>query len=251
MAQQTMRMGLAGSALVRLLAGLSGDLAGRGRESPIAFADGLGQWTGWTDAIALSAALDRPATAAATGEPSPCEAQDQTAGPARYDEERAEYARVRALLAQTIQREAQAAGRSPFDADLGFRPYRQCHAERQQAMDLAIGVLRERVRAALLAGTPALARLASVDAAMAQVLGVQEQRLLGAIPAMLEKHFARQRAAASKREQEGGSGDDATAWLDGFRHDLQAVLLAELELRLQPVEGLIEALRHQEPQHCS
>jgi hypothetical protein len=33
------------------------------------------------------------------------------------------------------------------------------------------------------------------------------------------------------------------AWLDVFREDMQSVLLAELEIRFQPVEGLLAALR--------
>ena len=35
----------------------------------------------------------------------------------------------------------------------------------------------------------------------------------------------------------------AGAWLDTFRADMRAVLLAELDVRLQPVEGLLAALR--------
>ena len=35
----------------------------------------------------------------------------------------------------------------------------------------------------------------------------------------------------------------ASAWLDAFREDMHAVLLAELDLRFQPVEGLLAALR--------
>ncbi|KAE8755722.1 DUF3348 family protein, partial [Paraburkholderia madseniana] len=32
-------------------------------------------------------------------------------------------------------------------------------------------------------------------------------------------------------------------WLNTFRKDMQSVLLAELDVRLQPVEGLLAALR--------
>ena len=41
------------------------------------------------------------------------------------------------------------------------------------------------------------------------------------------------------------AGDDATAgpWLDTFRQDMHTVLLAELDTRMQPVEGLLAALR--------
>jgi hypothetical protein len=33
------------------------------------------------------------------------------------------------------------------------------------------------------------------------------------------------------------------AWLDAFRKDMRSVLLAELDIRFQPVEGLLSALR--------
>ena len=58
MAQHTGRAGLTGSALVRLLAGM-GEAPGGAGGPRAAFADGLVQWVGWTDAIALSAALER------------------------------------------------------------------------------------------------------------------------------------------------------------------------------------------------
>ncbi|MFT3815136.1 MAG: DUF3348 family protein [Acidovorax sp.] len=215
MAQHTVRTpGLTGSALIRLLADWA---APDGHASPrTSFADGLSQWTGWTQAIALSAALEKPL--AATGTPVRCE------------EEQGECERVRTALAQSITRDAQAAGRSPLEAGLGFSPYRQCYLARQQAMDTQIAALRERVRAALAASTPEGARLAAVDAVMAQALAAQERRLLGSLPALLEKRFRAQCPA--------GEGDDP------FRDDLQALLLAELELRLQPVQGLLKALGH-------
>jgi hypothetical protein len=66
---------------------------------------------------------------------------------------------------------------------------------------------------------------------MEQVLGAPERTLLASVPALLEKHFKRLRQAAPD------------AWLDRFRQDARDVLLAELDLRFQPVDGLLEALR--------
>jgi len=56
------------------------------------------------------------------------------------------------------------------------------------------------------------------------------------VPGLLEKHFARLRQAD---ESDGGSG----AWVDVFCRDMQGLLLAELDIRLQPIEGLLDALR--------
>ena len=66
---------------------------------------------------------------------------------------------------------------------------------------------------------------------MAQVLSVQERRLLATVPSLLERHY--------KRLRDEHEGDD---WAELFRQDMRAVLLAELDLRMQPVEGLMEAL---------
>lgn len=50
---------------------------------------------------------------------------------------------------------------------------------------------------------------------------------------------AQLRQAAKKPDLEPGP------WLDTFREDMRSVLLAELDLRLQPIEGLLCALRAQ------
>ena len=103
----------------------------------------------------------------------------------------------------------------------------------RRAMELAIAPLRERVREALAACGPQQARLAAVYAVMAQALAPHERRLLGGLPGWLEKRSQRM----------GQQGVPEAALADTLRQELQALLLAELEHRLQPVEGLIAALR--------
>ncbi|MDR6215303.1 DUF3348 family protein [Paracidovorax wautersii] len=231
---------LTGSTLVRLLAGLI-DPQQRGRDTRMSFADALNQWTGWTESIALSKALDRPLTvgAAAPGPAGAC---------GRHAEEQAELERVRAQQAQAIAREVAAAGRGPLESGMGFTPFRHCHQARQQAIESAVGPLRERVRLAVAQCPGEAARLAAIDAVMAEVLALQERRLLATVPAMLGRHFARLCEAGQAPDAAGAPDDaDAEARRDLFRHDLQAVLLAELELRLQPVQGLLSALRPHQP----
>lgn len=245
MAQRPDRTPLTGSTLVRLLAGLI-DPQQRVRDSRMSFADALNQWTGWTESIALSKALDRPLAAAAP----PADPGD---APGRLGECVAEHGRVRALLAQSIAREVEAAGRGPLDAGMGFAPFRHCLQSRQQAMEIAIAPLRERVRAALAECGGEAGRLAAVDAVMAEVLAAQERRLLATLAPMLGRHFERLCAPPAEPSAETPQPvDDAAAQptapapearRDWFRLDLQAVLLAELELRLQPVQGLLAALR--------
>ncbi len=76
------------------------------------------------------------------------------------------------------------------------------------------------------------------------------------MPGLLGKYFERLRKAAQAAEavaqaQQDGAAQAQTdskdstsgAWLTTFRKDMQSLLLAELDVRFQPVEGLLAALR--------
>lgn len=200
-------------------------------ESRQSFAERLSHWLGWTDAISLSGALSAAPAGAATTSHGGASA------------EQAQCTRVREALTHAIAQEMHGAAR---DAAVDFAPYRRRYVARQQAMETSVGALRGRLRETLAARSPAMARLAAVDAVMEQVLGPHEQRLLATVPTLLEKHFKRSRLAETAADTTGGESDDEArrrAWRDAFGHDMHSVLLAELDLRLQPVEGLVEALR--------
>jgi len=116
-------------------------------------------------------------------------------------------------------------------------------------METSVGNLRRRLRAVLAARSQAMSRLAMLDAVMERALGAREQQLLSSAPIALRGHFERLRRAEGERlAQEAPAQSDlpaaeAGAWLALFRKDMQCVLLAELELRFQPVQGLLAALR--------
>lgn len=233
MGQVFRRTSFNGSALIRLLSRLAeADV----REPANPTADRLSQWFGWTDAISLSAALDgTPATA-------------QTSIRAPRNTEESECNRVKSALANAIVEDNTfGAGK---DATSDFAPYRRRYLARQQAMEAGVGSLRSRLRSAMAARSPAMARLASVDVVMAQVLEAREHSLLSAVPGLLERHFERLRKAGEAPAAEEAQTPDTAAplpdaWLDVFRKDAQDVLLAELDFRFQPVEGLLDALRTQ------
>jgi hypothetical protein len=224
MVQVSRRTGFTGSALIRLLARLTDIDVPESRQT---FADRLSQWFSWTDAISLSAALD--------GSPAAVSSGARTSG----DAEVSECTRVRTALVNAISENMRGSTADATTTD--FSPFRRRYLARQQAMEASIGPLRGRLRAKLAARSPAMARLAAVDVVMEQVLGAQEHRLLSTVPTLLEKHFERLRQADSNAPEahEAQPG----AWLGVFRKDMQDVLLAELDIRLQPVEGLLEALR--------
>ncbi|MEA3131035.1 MAG: hypothetical protein QOF46_2830 [Paraburkholderia sp.] len=252
MVQAPQRTAFSGPALIRLLARLTDVEV---PESSQSLSDRLSQWLGWTDAIALSSALNNAPPAVAAGA--------RAFGLAEENE----CDRVRASLAKAIvgdsvfaaaRRGGPAAQARPHDAPaeapVDYAVVRQRYLAMQQAMETGVGSLRGRLRAMLAAKTPAMARLAVVDAVMERALSERERSLLAAVPGLLAGHFERLREA----EQQALAGAEASAdaataapaapirpgaWLDAFRKDMQSVLLAELDVRLQPVEGLLAALR--------
>lgn len=239
------------SAFARLLGALD-DV--RAPASNDAFAQRLSHWFGWTDAISLSAALDSPA---AHVPPAFESAQSPLAVAER------ELARVKAALARTIAvaiapepaRAPRAHQRRTAPAvlpepDTDFTLHRHTYVTAQQAMELHIVPLRRSLRAALVAASPDGARLASLDTVMEQVLGARERALLATVPQWLERRFGALRQAHPVADDEPSTPPrrrPSAPWLAGFLQDMHGLLLAELELRLQPVEGLLAALRDSSP----
>ncbi|KAA0180047.1 DUF3348 domain-containing protein [Cupriavidus gilardii] len=264
-----------GQTLIRLLAHLT---EAQAPESAASLSGQLSQWLGWTDAIALSSALNgNPPAVPAAG------------ARAAVGDEAADSARVRAMLVDAIRDDrASARGRrSPvrpmpaeaLDASADFAIYRQRYQTLQHRMETAIGDLRGRLRGAL-ARRPGQGRLAMLDAVMERVMGAREQALLANLPAVLEAHYLRLRQAEENALARAASANTANtdnthntaeapeaaevaqpadttarpepagvtatvapgAWRRVFRRDMEDLLLAELDLRFQPVEGLVAAL---------
>ena len=217
MAQAALRPTVRGPTFIRLLARLAEiDVAPPGRSLP----DRLGQWLDWNHALSLASALDgRPDTAA-------------PATPAAGDLH-AECARSREVLATAIRNDPLLAPGAPLPAEPDYGDFRQLCLARQRALQATTGRLRGQLRDALMQASPGQARLAEVDAVMEAALAPREHALLAGVPALLGRRFERLRAA----------GQAAPAWFDGFRRDVQNVLLAELDLRFQPVDALLAALR--------
>lgn len=244
MAKALQRTPLAAPAFIRLIARL-GD-AGLST-SGVPLADRLSGWIDWTRAVALSKALDGrlpppagDATVSGTGE-----AQ--------------EYARVRAALVDAIALDVDPGARKQnaatlradegTDTTIAFLPFRERYRDLQQAMQAAAGKLRGRLRDQLGSASPDLARLAEVDAIMEMTLTPREHALLASVPTLLGRYFERlsaQAQASRDAETLAPSADTRGAspdWSEQFQQDMRELLLAELDLRFQPVEGLLSALR--------
>lgn len=228
--QNPQRTTVRGPTFIRLLARLA-DVEAPQSNPPLP--DRLSQWLDWAHAIALSTALD--------GKPSAIASTAPTFDSAVEDE----CARVRGSLVNAIagDRDLTLAGRHGDEhasAAIDYKVFRQRYLTRQRAMQAATGNLRGRLRDMLAHISTDMARLAEVDAVMELALSPREHKLLAAVPGLLGDHFERLRQAGQADMDVAAAPG---AWLDVFRKDMQSVLLAELDVRFQPVEGLLAALR--------
>lgn len=228
------RTSFSGPALVRLLSRITQVEVAEPAQSPAARLD---QWLGWTESILLSKVLNAPAPTAATK--TPASAAASADGVDKVEVARAEYAQLRDTLEQAIfaaaappqplpaaQRRQLRAG-AALEPELDVQAYRRRYTMLQQKMQDSIAALRGRLRSVLVAASPDMARLAAVDAAMEQALGDRETSVLAGLPGLLEEHFER-------LPQKGRT--------DAFLRELSQIMKEELELRLQPVQGLVSAI---------
>lgn len=239
-----MRATLNRSGLVRILSEALPD-AGEPRHD---FGERLGHWLDVTDALALFSALNSRTGA------TPGSRMDPDAGSAALHDQ---LARVRRSLSESILCDGvfspgTARIRFPLpplqasaDSEPDFLPYHRYYLAHQREMSAAIGALRASVRKALAAASPALRQLAELDAIFEKALAGRERHLLGMIPTPIASRFAQRR----QEHPDAGAGPaQRGGWLEAFCRDMQAVLLAELDLRLKPVAGLIAALGEGERQ---
>ena len=190
-------------------------------------AERLGQWLAWTDAVELSTALNQPPAVTADGATGAPSAAVLAQALTRLQ---ADQARQIGTDPVYLPGNSANAGTGALDDD-DLAPYRRAAQARQRAMAAAVVPLRTRLRAALAAGSPAQAQLATLDATLEAALAGRERTALAGVVGWIDRRAQALRA--------GG----ATDWRTRFHHDMQQALLAELDLRLQPLHGLLDALR--------
>ncbi len=220
-------------------------------EPGIAFAEKLSLWVDFTNAITLCAAhnvRDSGPGAAAV----PRSTATKTALEA--------FEHVRATAVQAITTScSNPAGRNrnplplpkpgtPFEDATNYEPYRRFHHAHQREMEGLVRPLRAKVRDVLATASPALRQLATLDAALDGILSERESMLFSRLPQLLAKRFEQSLANHKQRLVQAPAADNvdswmkAGGWLGQFCKELQAVLIAELDMRLQPTLGLLEAL---------
>lgn len=222
------------SRLVRLLGHWSPVEADR---SGLDFAERTSLWVGPLEAIRLQAAQPPAPAPAGTDRKRPGAA---AATIRALDED---FQRVHGVLARAIAQDPLAlANLKPGDTDIGYGPFRQRHLELQRQMEQMTSALRDHLRQAIARHSPRLRQLAELDAALEDVLAVRGQKLLPTTVALLERRFRQLRQTGQGERQSAGPTDH---WLHTFGEDWRNALLAELDLRLEPAAGLLEAVRNE------
>ncbi|GAC1532286.1 MAG: DUF3348 domain-containing protein [Ramlibacter sp.] len=205
----------------------------------------LGQWLNAFDAVGLQAAHQAMGTirgvAARTCLTSPQAVAD-------------DLQRVRSTLAHAIAQDpvsfaiptlvrnaAGATSALPVVADSGYAPYQQRHLKLQRQMEQSVAPLRDRVRQVLSQACVRLRQLAALDAVLEQVMAPREQAHLPTIVTLLQRRFEQLRLD----HRQGAQAGAAAGWRDVFRAEWTQTLLAELDLRLEPVAGMVDALANE------
>jgi hypothetical protein len=214
-----------GSSLVRLLGewiAVDGEAS-----ATMDFAERASQWVSAFDAMGLQSAHQ-----AIRGVQTAARRASAERGKAALAQD---MLRARSVLAHAI---AQAVPHAD-DPGSGYGPWRHRHLDLQRQMVLMIEPLRAHVRETASRQSPRLRQLAVLDAAMEQMFARREQVLLPTVPALLKRRFEQLRASASGDESNDGDANDG--WLQAFGREWRQALMAELEVRLAPVAGLVEA----------
>lgn len=227
--------------------------AERARGEPFDVAEQLGQWLGTVGSVKLSRALH--AIESLPGEPAaPGATPDLRALDNAFQATRAEVidlirAPVVPPRAARLRADNTPVAEPDPRADADFSALAPRYLALQRQMETRLDGLRRLLRSALAHGSATQRQLAALDGVMEQMLGEREQRLWALLPTQLDKRLTALRSAHESALERSGQADEplrwrkAGGWLWAFEQDLQALLLAEMQVRLQPIMGLLQALQ--------
>ncbi|MBA2963849.1 MULTISPECIES: DUF3348 family protein [Ramlibacter] len=187
-------------------------------------AERLGLWLNAFDAIGLQAAHQSIRAIEAATPRERAGAAGPAAGTLAGD-----LQKLRATLAQAVAQ--------PVEDDGTLAPYQQRHQKLQRDMEQLIPPFRDHARQVLGRASPRLRQLAALDAVLERALAAREQKVLPSVGTHLQRRFQHLRRTQPQDAEPG-------AWLDTFRQDWRQALLAELDVRLEPVAGLVDALNN-------
>lgn len=229
--------------------------------SPGNFAQRLGAWVDFADSMRLASFHDELRGQAFERNPNPLPGEAL----------KAEVLHVRSVLMHAVVNSYSpetgvARLRLPVlgserscDLLMTYEPYHRFYAAHQREFDALIQPLQLRVREIISGYSAELAQLAAIDETMRELLSIHIRKSLAAIPRLLQKRFdfllQEYRAEQGEPDAEalqrppGDAVPDAwmtpDGWLGRFCGEMQVLLMAELDLRLMPILGLVEAVEEE------
>jgi hypothetical protein len=132
-----------------------------------------------------------------------------------------------------------------------YDPYQRFYTTYQIEIAVEAQRLRAMVRKGISCVSAPLAQLAELDRTLEESLAVHNRKLFNVTPKLLEKRFKLLLQTHKQSLDDTDIDDELSnwltpgAWLELFYRDLRELLLAEFDVRLQPVFGLLEALDEQ------
>jgi hypothetical protein len=220
------------------------------------FTERLGQLIDLSDSVALSAAHDKLGLMRRDAGPA--------ASPAVSSEAViAEFIRVRTAAVQFIVSTFTPGegvswlslpiitSETPELERASYERYQLFYVNHQREIIFKLNKLRVDTRSAVSTHSARLEQLVALDTALEATLNVHTQKLFAGVPRLLGKRFdalyqQHQQAVAEHETDDPQLWGEPGGWLEQFNREMQGLLLAELEVRLQPILGLIEALNEED-----
>jgi len=239
------------SGLIRLLTDLDVSAVAA---APVNFAEKLGQFFDFSEAVLLSAAHADVGKKSDTAAPFDT---DLEPGNAAGDE----FLRVRRSLINSIVKNCtpgasntklpSIAADVSIESVSAYEPYHRFYLAQQREIAVNVRQLRANVRNSISATSPTLKQLAALDAVFDDILWERTRKLFSTIPKMLEKRFQhlfnshKQTLSITNKQDNPAQWMQQDEWLGHFCRDMQSLLLAENDVQLQPVLGLLEAFNNE------
>src|SRR5699024_10608012 len=176
------------------------------------------------------------------------------AGASDHERQRADLARICDKLIAGIRRAFepdQLGTRNGLPAPCAdFEPYRSFYVARQPQLTAGLQPVRVRLRGALADAGPRAAQLAELDAVVDATLTAHVRQSFGTIPKLLARRFETLKPEPQRHLLDDPCDDPAAwiapgGWLHRFTEEMQLLLFAELEVRLEPLSGLLNALHNE------
>lgn len=129
-----------------------------------------------------------------------------------------------------------------FEGEPAFEPLHHAWLGAQRKVAATSRQLRDKVRKAMKDQSPALAHLAELDAVFDHTMASYTSQCFAKVPKELEQRFQTLKNADRPTP-------DADDWLHRYCEEAQNLLFAEMDVRLEPVLGLLEACHNEVSEH--